>query len=168
LYAFFSAWNERDEEASRLKEELAPKLEIASVPTGRTSAEHRRIVVHNLSNTVIRFGARLEAIEPPIDHAVPVRLQLTNTPLPHLEADIPSYGQHSVDVFVEVPGGHRNLGLLLATDYCVTTNIPFYIPRQRYMIRISAFSIGTSGAAAHRSFHIIPQLDDSIIFSDAG
>ncbi len=170
VVAIFLAGKDQHRERMKLVDAMKPKLEISRLPVRNAANEHRRIAVRNLSKTVIRFGARLEWINPPVKHEVPVRLQLTNTPIPHEEADILPDSEHLVDVFVDDPAGGR-IGLLLATRDCVTNNRPFYIDRVRHEIRISAFTVTGSqvqGAVVSHPFSIIPHADGSMIFSDAG
>jgi hypothetical protein len=169
LVACFQVWREAHQGEREAKAALNPKLEILRVPQPRNPANRtRRITVRNLCGTVIRFGARLDEITPPISHDVPVRLQLTNTPAPYLEADIPAMSEHSVDVFVEAPDGIYP-GLLIATEECVASNRPFRFARRRYEIKVSVFPVHpSSGATVSHRFHIIPQPDGSFIFGDAG
>ena len=166
IWAIWLAGQFTHKERKRLSDQLKPKLEINPVPVTQVGICPYRITVRNLSSAAIRFGATLDAIEPPINHAVPVRLQLANTTNPRLEADIPGNGTHEVDVFIDIKPGN-NLGLFLATHDCVGNNRPLWIPRTQYKIRICAFALFQAGAAFH-SFYIIPQADGGIIFSDAG
>jgi hypothetical protein len=169
VVAAYRVWLVQHDRAIALRHQIVPRLQIRCVPV--FAPPRYRIEVRNLSRTTVRFAARLESIEPAIDHGLPVHLQITHHAEP--QAEIPAHGVALVDVFIDYPYGrqdcdlnmHDEIGLLLsghpATEY--------FVQRQRYTIRICAYPVGANeGIPAERSFYIIPRFQQWCVFGDAG
>lgn len=171
LVAAFRVWNDQQEKLLALRNSLVPRLRIEGV--AETDGARYRVRVRNLSATTVRFGARLEAIVPAIDLALPAQLPITHHAGPH--ADIPAYGTALVDVFIDFPfltlDPHERafhgeeIGLVLTG----ADPAEVHVPRQRYLIRICAYPVdANTGIAAARSFHVIPEFQKPCILGDAG
>jgi len=178
LKAAKGEYDKRVELARRLR----PKLSISS---GTKKEEDRwRIRVCNLTGATVRFGASLEGINPPIDYRVPARLQITGSPPPYRESDIPAEGEASVDV-VQIQqqplllSEHLSKGPAQASQPPSALRIvmlsaedpagPVKIETKRYEITICVFPVQPSeGNAERRAFYIIPQPDGTVLLSDAG
>src|SRR5262245_49163303 len=165
FFCCFRVW-QREHEAHKLTlERLRPKLEISSVPQ---KFELRwRIKVRNLSKTTVRFGAKLERINPGIgSYQVPARLQITGTEPPYREGDIPGEGEAWVDVLTEaVFESETEVGLLSAEE----PSEDITIPKVDYVMRVCVFPVseGYGGEARHRFYYT--RIPSGVwILSDAG
>jgi hypothetical protein len=170
IIAAYYVWREQYDRAGQLRQRLIPKLEIACVPVHDGACY--RVRVKNCSDTTVMFAARLEYIEPVIDHALPVHLQITHQA--GQQAAIPAHESALVDVFVDNPFlmlDQENVFVGETIGFLFFGHPPAQVDvaRQRYLIRICAYPVQPeNGKAAIRSFHIIPRFQDSCIFGDAG
>jgi hypothetical protein len=174
--AIWSAGESTHKKRLELAKKVLLVLRIGGVTRRIKESESERhcIEVYNESLGTVRFGARLEAIEPPLDgFPSSPRLRLTNTPYPHLEADVPALPSPAlVDVFDDWLHGRTNIRLLVVAErpelaFPVAPD-PLAISRQRYKITISVFPVHPStGGPTTRDFYIIPQPHGGMIFSSA-
>ncbi len=167
----FYVWRDKRDQLAALRERLKPRLEIASVPV--VIDNRYRIRVNNLSGTTVRFAARLESIEPEINHVMPVHLQITNSP--EQEGQIPGHKHALVEVFLDtfliavVEGKEYIHGDTIGLFLYGHPPAEFHVPRERYTVEIIAYPVDAdAGIPARRSFYIIPPRDGQCIFGDAG
>jgi hypothetical protein len=179
ILALLAAAKSQYDKTVELAKRLRSKLSICSGV--KWGGDRWRIKALNLSDATVRFGASLERILLPagyqLDYQVPMRLQITGSPPPHRESDIPAkVGDNPGEAYVDVilvqmvltsdhPGLVPSIEILSA-EYPPAA-IP--IPTVRCEVVISVFPISPSGGGAARGkFYIIPQPDGMVFLSNAG
>jgi hypothetical protein len=164
VLAFYSAGRITHIECVKLAEKLKAKLWICRV--AEQLDDRWRIRVRNLADRSVRFSAKLERISPAIPYHVPAFLQVTGTPPPYREADIPGNGDALIDLCMGRFDPELKHMALVSAEHPAGDVL---IPRNRYTILVSAFPLAPGdGGAARRWFYIIPQPDGTLILSDGG
>jgi hypothetical protein len=163
--ALYLAGREHYQGRLRLAEKLKPQLSIRRV--AKKVGDRWRIVVQNVSERTVRFSARLESIDPMIEnYQVPAFLQVTGTPPPHRQADIPGKGEALIDLCTERFDAQLQRMVFVSAEHPAGDIL---VPRTRYTVLVSAFPVPPDvGNPTERRFYLIPQPDGSMILSDAG
>ena len=162
----YSRYREEYDRRVHAERRLVPVLEIRGVEPVRVGDDHRRIIVHNLSDGRVRFRARLVEIRssPTVGYPLPVPLAPTHAQSPYAEAEVEGGGDQPIDVFVDL-GPPQQLGLLLVGNPPVACQVP---RNNRYELRICVYPTADGAVSACRWFYIVPQPDGGVIFTPAG
>ncbi|HZY88623.1 MAG TPA: hypothetical protein VFE78_27620 [Gemmataceae bacterium] len=162
----YALYREEYDRRVRAERRLVPVLEIRGIEPVRVGDDHRRVIVHNVSDGRVRFRARLVEIRssPPVRYPLPVPLAPTHGQTPYAEAEVEGGGDQPIDVFVD-DGPPHQLGLLFVGNPPVAWQVP---RDNRYALRICVYPVADGAVGACRWFDIVPQSDGGVIFTPAG
>jgi hypothetical protein len=167
IFKMITWFGSRKRERQAAEQALQSVLEIASTPEPKGT--HYRVKVHNNSKTTVRFKARLISIVPePGNYNQGSFLQISQTPPPHLEADIEGGGDAYINVFarVEFPDHPPFYGLLVASEPVIA---PIPIKVDYYAVSIRAVPVLPQGVPSKtHKFYITPQTGEKLLLSDGG